>query len=844
MQRILEHFHSNGYSPGPLTLDGKTHRFRHDFKSRKDKKESGWYCGFQNHTSSGALFHVVRYGCWGNGEEFQYQTDSEYSPRDRTYIKEQIAKQKLLQEKLLNEHQERVAADCKNKWESLQQCGVSGYLNQRGISELFGARLTKDALGGTVLYVPLQDCSGKIWSYQSIGDDGAKRFKSGGRVKGCFHQIGELTDAQPIRICEGFATGITIHLATQEAVFVAFNSGNLLAVAQALRTKYPEHAFVVHGDDDAYTRKPDGSLWNPGKEAANEAAARVMGVASFPAFQLPMPERTDFDDLRQAEGIEAVTAQLITVKTEKHYVIPLGYDGADYYFLSNVNPQIQKLGASQLTSSGLCRLQPLLYWESIHPAKSGGTDWSRAADALMQACHIKGIFRSDRVRGCGVWSEGSEVVYHRGTLLCINDEQLPLHRNSRHSKYIYELSDELPPLHPSPITALEGQQLLDVAHAIRWKRPESATFYAGWLAVSMIGGALKWRPHLWITGVSGSGKSYVMQEITYPLLQDFSYYFLGQTTEAGIRQKTGCSTLPIIFDEFETDDDKSAGRVRAVLELARQASSSSDGIVAKGTVSGTALEFKPQFCMCVGSIRVNLPHEQDENRFTVIEIARPGSEGQNEQFDRLLKFRAMLGADYGHRLFSRMVGLTHEVKASAETFQRVLSEKYPMRVGQQYGALLAGYWLLTNDQAITEAQARSMCAAMDFTVARAAVERADEEDARDHLLGSKIKVGHGEFTVGEALLAAMLRDQTAVQALGLVGIKYGDRGVGIAQNGSPELERQIFRNSKWSMRWTGSLERLAGAKKGQQLWIAGKNVRGITLAWESLGLDAVAPSNA
>ena len=39
-------------------------------------------------------------------------------------------------------------------------------------------------------------------------------------------------------VCEGYATGASLHDATGEAVAVAFNSGNLEAVALDLRAKY------------------------------------------------------------------------------------------------------------------------------------------------------------------------------------------------------------------------------------------------------------------------------------------------------------------------------------------------------------------------------------------------------------------------------------------------------------------------------------------------------------------------------------------------------------------------------------------------------------------------------
>ncbi|MNT78696.1 DNA primase TraC [compost metagenome] len=70
------------------------------------------------------------------------------------------------------------------------------------------------------------------------------------------------------------------------------NSGNLKPVALALRTRYPEQPILIAGDDD---RETDG---NPGRAAANAAAALVGGQVAFPEWPEDAPaDLTDFNDL-------------------------------------------------------------------------------------------------------------------------------------------------------------------------------------------------------------------------------------------------------------------------------------------------------------------------------------------------------------------------------------------------------------------------------------------------------------------------------------------------------------------------------------------------------------------
>lgn len=149
------------------------------------------------------------------------------------------------------------------------------------------------------LLVPVLDTAGELHSVQFIGPAGAKRFLSGGRVAGCFFLIGDPNNV--LCIAEGFATGASVHQVTGYPVAVAFNAGNLLPVAKALRDKYPDIQLILCADDDYLT------VGNPGLTKATEAAGAVGGLLAVPDFGPNRPERaTDFNDLCLAKGQDAV----------------------------------------------------------------------------------------------------------------------------------------------------------------------------------------------------------------------------------------------------------------------------------------------------------------------------------------------------------------------------------------------------------------------------------------------------------------------------------------------------------------------------------------------------------
>jgi phage/plasmid primase-like uncharacterized protein len=158
-------------------------------------------------------------------------------------------------------------------------------------------------LDGAHILVPLHDVDGKIQSLQTIDARGHKLFCSDLPTAAGMYVIGgRIADAEaPVLVCEGFATGASLHETTGRTVVVAFNAGNLVKVAERLVSAYPGAAWIVAGDDDR------GKAKNVGREAAS-AAARILGCpAVFPTFPAATPG-TDFNDMAATSGIEAVRA--------------------------------------------------------------------------------------------------------------------------------------------------------------------------------------------------------------------------------------------------------------------------------------------------------------------------------------------------------------------------------------------------------------------------------------------------------------------------------------------------------------------------------------------------------
>lgn len=275
-------------APEFIHTDGKLHRFS---TSGKPSDKSGWYVFHPDGVPAGA------FGCWrqdvkrewcAKGLDTMTQAERE-AHRQRT---DDMRKQR---EADTADRRQQATTEASRRWVAAKTASEHPYLVAKHVK----AHGVKQE--GEALLIPMRDAAGILHSLQVIDHDGGKRFLLGGRVKGCYHAIGEPNDV--LIVSEGYATGASIHEATGYAVAVAFNAGNLEAVALALQQKYPGVKLILAADDDWKTEA------NPGMTKAKAAALAVGGWLAVPSFPAGRPDKaTDFNDLHQLAGSEAVKA--------------------------------------------------------------------------------------------------------------------------------------------------------------------------------------------------------------------------------------------------------------------------------------------------------------------------------------------------------------------------------------------------------------------------------------------------------------------------------------------------------------------------------------------------------
>ena len=282
---------------------------------RYGPKKRAWYTvhEIQARRSDGSprSFFVGTYGLWGRIESTPITVDhNDADTATRERIRAQAAALHAREEARRRRDAERAARNAVEIWrESRPLARRVGYLARKKVDPLPPVpRVDHD----DVIVVPMlrydSPRESALVGVQQIWSDGRKHFPYGTAKAGAACRLGPPpVPGQALLMCEGLATGLSIAHALREPrpVFVCFDAGNLLEVAQVLRAVFPAIPIGVCADDDFETPG------NPGVRYALKAARKV-GNASMvrPLFGKRETKLTDFNDLHLAEGIGEVRAQL------------------------------------------------------------------------------------------------------------------------------------------------------------------------------------------------------------------------------------------------------------------------------------------------------------------------------------------------------------------------------------------------------------------------------------------------------------------------------------------------------------------------------------------------------
>lgn len=574
------------------------------------------------------------------------------------------------------------------------------------------------------------------------------------------------------------------------------------------------------------TDAPEGwdladASWTP-QEAAEYARANLHDVVASITIQgidAPPAEQPDDDD-PQPEPIKPAEGGFFTC---------LGFDGDAFYYQPRSTGQVVRLARSGHTSTNLVAIAPLSYWESLYPGKKEGVNWTWAAASLFEQQAKVGVYSPERIRGRGAWVDRDRTVLHLGDRLVVDGQQRTITRTFD-SAYLYQRLSRLNgPAEATPLTDGEALVICELAERFHWEVPASGLLLAGWVTLAPICGALRWRPHIWLTAAAGSGKSAILDRYVAPLLADMGLVVAGNTTEAGLRQTLRADALPVVFDEAESNEKADQVRMQSILALARVASSESHAQMLKGSPGGDVTRFNIRSMFLMSSIATALKQGADRSRFAQLTLRSPTELPKEqrlkhwEDLDRDLD--RYINANSGRRLIARTVSLIPVIRQSVRVFTRAAAEHFDsQRLGDQYGTLLAGAWSLQSGAVATSEQARALINQNDWEPYSQTTEVPDEQRCIQRILQHHVRVETTDKTLTRTLgeLVEIGTHRTAdinvdasqaKQTLERHGLRVDSEQELLFISNTAESIAAILRDTQWSHSWGTLLSRLKGAAK-------------------------------
>jgi putative DNA primase/helicase len=138
----------------------------------------------------------------------------------------------------------------------------------------------------TDLLIPVYDHTGQLQGIQQITESGYKLMR-GTFKHGLLWIGGGLTTGETpnrLYICEGWATGVAVHVRTRNPVIVAFATSNLMSAGKWARDRYPdaEIVFAVDNDTESNIKVGGQTINNPGKYYATKAATAINAAVIIP----------------------------------------------------------------------------------------------------------------------------------------------------------------------------------------------------------------------------------------------------------------------------------------------------------------------------------------------------------------------------------------------------------------------------------------------------------------------------------------------------------------------------------------------------------------------------------
>lgn len=515
-------------------------------------------------------------------------------------------------------------------------------------------------------------------------------------------------------------------------------------------------------------------------------------------------------------------------------VKPLGHDGGTYYFLSPLG-ELRMISCEKMSVNGLSSLfAPHQSWlDENFPRKRGkqvvGFEAVKAARFLINACGQEGVFdHNQSVRSHGVWPtseydpQGYEkILVHCGDVLY--HDHAWIKAGQRIAGAIYPVSHRAERISKKPASAADGAFILDTLKSWNFGRNFDADLLCGFIGQALLGGAPKWRAHMMVNGLAGSGKT-TLARLVKAVLGAGAHPMVNNYTEAGLRQALTEQARTLILDEAEAEEN--GGRIMAVIELLRHMSGDEGSKALRGTAGGKAMGFTVTGCAYLSSILKVPLRPQDRSRITELTInpVKDAGAGAFKELQKRIDQCTKMSAPMRARMIEKWPLFNRHFQAWRGVF---LANDLPARSSDQVATLLAGRAVMISD----DEPDQDYIAAHYHTYAPI-IEAEKEELAENegvecwnYLLSMPSNAWRGgdRQTIAEMLIEAKeTRSTDSDKKLGGIGLRlyfgqdqYNKTLMGVMVANNHAGLNELFKGTRWhNGAWRGALSYLGGQSMG------------------------------
>lgn len=576
-------------------------------------------------------------------------------------------------------------------------------------------------------------------------------------------------------------------------------------------------AVVVLADSDARSNAHVRQAMSKFCEALRNQSGIAVIYKSVPSMS--KDEKLGLDDwiAKDADDARGFIARAVSEAVEVKVIldqggyVPLGYQDLDCVIWSRTRKAIIRMTSSHLSSPNNLQSVAGTEWCKVKygvPMKDSEkirVEWDAMSSDIIDSCTEKGFFSDLNTRGAGVWKDrDGRIVVNAKNLWCADGGAI----DRVSGDFVYQEGLSLGfNAEAQAASVLQIRELLDCLNTWHWKHKSDAVLMLGWIAHGYLCGALDWRTHANLTGGRGTGKSTLMRLISilfgpYALLAD------GDSSEAGIRQKVGNASRPIMIDEGEADGTKLA----KILQMLRAASSGSG--VLRGTQDQAGTEYVLRACGMVGGIVPPQLNGADASRFLRLELDKQQSV---KDMHALIKDDAKAKA-LGQAIWMRMIVNFDRFNRTLDICKTAISMKMDSsRAADTIGNVIAASWIALSDGEMTLEAAIKYLDRFELTEAKEQQKTDDSVECFNHILGSVVRFGNGQSSIVKLMEAAIDKKKGMFEydCLGNYGLKVSveDGKAFLKINTTSAYFMKLFDGTRWqsgAIRTT--LMRVEGAK--------------------------------